>query len=157
MSNVDPYAEFASGGAPTAKFETIGRTVKGTFVSLDYRQQLDFVTKKPAVWDDGNPKMQYVITLDTDERDPDLTEDDGRRCMYAKKGGSMHKAILAACKAAGVSAPEPGGTLAVQYKSDGPPPKPGLNNEKLFVAKYQRPTADLGAASGQAAVADDLF
>lgn len=157
MSNIDPYDAFASSGAATAKFPTVGTTVKGTFISMEYTQQRDFVTGKPAFWDDQSPKMQFVITLATDERDPNEVDDDGMRRLYAKKGGSMHNAIFAAVQKAQAGRLEPGGILAVRLEKMGPPPKPGLNEEKIFVAEYKRPTADVSAGSSESLTADGLI
>ena len=63
--------DLLEGGGKSAKFETVGDTTKGQVVSAESRQQTDYTSGEPLTWDDGNPRMQLVITLATDERDPD--------------------------------------------------------------------------------------
>jgi len=69
--------DLLEGGGKSAKFETVGDTTKGQVVSAESRQQTDYTSGEPLTWDDGNPRMQLVITLATDERDPDDPTDDG--------------------------------------------------------------------------------
>lgn len=139
------------GGAPSAKFPTIGTTVKGTIVSFETTQQIDFATKLPKKWDDGNPMMQLVVTLQTEERDPDEPDDDGKRRLFVKS--QMREAVADAVRAVGGNGLEHGATLAVRYESDKPSQRG--NPTKIYRAQYQRPTADVGAGSGVSA--DDLI
>ena len=62
--------DLLEGGGKSAKFETVGDTTKGQVVAAESRQQTDYTSGEPLTWDDGNPRMQLVITLATDERDP---------------------------------------------------------------------------------------
>lgn len=140
MSN-DNVNDFllGGGGAPSAKFPTVGTTVKGTVVSNDVTQQTDFTTGEPKKWKDGSPMMQVVVTLQTDERDPAIDNDDGQRRIYVR--GQMTNAVRdalrdAKCKLA------VGGTLAVQYVADKASDKPGLNPAKQYRAQYQPPSSD---------------
>jgi len=52
-------------GAPAAKFLNIGDTIKGIVVSSEVRQQTKLEDGTPLVWDDGRPRMQLVVTIDT--------------------------------------------------------------------------------------------
>jgi hypothetical protein len=132
------------GGGASFKFDTIGKTAKGTVVAATAQQQTDFQSGKPLTWDDGNPRMQLVITLATDERDPDDPTDDGERRIFAK--GEMLKAIKAALRAANAELAE-GGTLAVKYTGDGEAER-GKNPPKLYAAEYKAPSGvDSSAAS----------
>lgn len=136
--------DLLEGGGKSAKFTEIGDTVKGAVVSAESRQQTDYTSGEPLTWDDGNPRMQLVITLATDQRDPDDPTDDGHRNLYAK--GKLLDAIRQALKAAGVKLAE-GGTLAVQYTGDGTPKNPKHNPPKEYVAEYAPPSKVAGAAS----------
>ena len=88
------------------------------------------------------PSHAAVITLATDERDPDDPTDDGHRNIYCK--GKMLNAVKQALKAAGQKL-EAGGTLAVQYTGDGTPTNPRHNPPKEYVAAYEAPSRVAGA------------
>lgn len=124
----------SSGGAPAARFEAIGDTVKGRVVSAVKRQQTDFATREPKFWPDGNPKWQIGITVATDDGD--------EVCIWAK--GQMLKAIRDAVAATGGKL-EPEGILAVRYDSDEDVGKG--NPMKVFVAQYKAPAPAAMSAS----------
>jgi hypothetical protein len=144
----DPNDFLLSTGIPSFKFETHGDTARGTIVSLDMQQQRDFNTGLPVSWDDGKPKMQLRIVLETELRDND--QDNGQRAIYVK--GQLQQAVRDAIKTAGAQKIEVGGTLAVRYDSDGEPPKKGLNAPKQYRAKYEPPSPGITAVD-----ADDIF
>lgn len=162
----DPNDLLLGAGLPSCKFPTFGTTVKGTVLHSEVAQQTDINGNK-LTWDNGDPRTQVVITLQTDERDPSIEDDDGRRKLYCKP--QMQKAIGDALRAVGAKL-EVGGTLAVRYESDAPPKVKGHNGAKQFVAQYQPPAQqaanDLlgaGVAAGSAPAApagvpaEDLF
>lgn len=148
MTITDPNDFLLASGVPSFKFETHGDTAKGTIVSLEMQQQRSFTTQELMFWDDGRPRMQLKIVLATDTHDND--DDNGHRAIYVK--GNMQAAVRDAIKTAGAQKIEVGGTLAVQYASDGEPPKRGQNPPKEYKAKYEPPTAPTTAVA-----ADDLF
>lgn len=135
--------DLLEGGGKSAKFD-VGTVVKGKVVSAEARQQTSFESKEPLFWDDGNPRMQLVITLATDERDPDDPTDDGHRNLYCK--GQLLEAVKAALKKVGAKLTE-GGDLAVKCTGLGDPPKPHLNPPKLYFAEYSAPSKVAGAES----------
>jgi hypothetical protein len=128
------------GNAPYAKFERLGETFAGTISRVSRQQQTEFGTRTPAVWANGDPKMQLVV---------ELTLEDGERCTLYASGGnfkaatgegeSMEKAIALAAMRAGADTIEPGARLAVKFTGQGEPTKPGLNAPRLFTAQYQPP------------------
>jgi hypothetical protein len=121
------------GGGASAKFDNIGDTVTGTItVTPELRQQTDFATKKPQFWDDGEPKMQVVVNLATDQRDPSVDDDDGQRNIYIK--GQMQQATRDALKAAGAKGLEVGGTLTVAFI--GTEPTNAGSPKKLYAVSY---------------------
>ena len=124
----------SSGSVAAADFSEIGMVTRGTVAAAEVWDQIDFATKKKLTWDDGNPRQQLVITLQTDERGDD--DDDGRRRLYAKKPGSMLDAVQEAVGAAGLQL---GGRLAVKYEGDGIPAQKGWTAPKLYRARYKPP------------------
>lgn len=140
-----PISQFI--GSASAKFETVGATVKGTILSVDMVQQTDLDTGAGLYWDDNKtrPKEMLKIVLQTSLRDND--GDDGRRALYAKGGSktdlslglAMQDAIVAAVQKAGAQSIDEGAELAVKYVGDGPQKTRGHNPPKLYRAKYTPP------------------
>lgn len=128
------------GGIPAAKFETIGTTVSGQICAQpEVTQQSDLDTGKPLFWDDGRPRMQLVVTVQTDQRDPEITDDDGKRKFYIR--AKLQDAVRAAVRASQAKGLEVGGTLAITYVADGEQKKRGYNPPKLYSATYAPPAA----------------
>jgi hypothetical protein len=70
------------GGVPAAKFAHHGDTVGGTIVSEpEVQQQRDFVSGALLFWDDGSPRNQIKVVLDTGTTDPSIPDDDGHRAL----------------------------------------------------------------------------
>ncbi|MDN5855127.1 MAG: hypothetical protein L0K86_20215 [Actinomycetia bacterium] len=129
-------------GGKSAKFPQIGATITGTIArGPEVKQQVDPDTGKPDTWDDGNPKWQIVVTLDTDERNPDIDADDGTRYLYVKgskkpESQSLHAAVASAVQGAGATELEVGGRLTVTYVGDGVKPSPTRTAPKKYSAVY---------------------
>lgn len=140
------------GGVKSAKFEKIGTVVKGTIVTKpELQQQRDPKDGKPQTWDDGKPKQQVKVVLQTEQRDD--AEDDGRRAIYVK--ANMLKAVQEAVKAAGAKGLEVGGVLAVKYVKDGEKKNKAFNAPKLYAAKYEAPDPMAVAAAAEPEAAAD--
>lgn len=141
--STDPNSFLLGGGGKTAKFENPGDTIKGTIAAPpELRQQTDIGTGAPATWDNGDPKMQLVVQLQTDLRDD--AEDDGIRNLYVSGGfkrASLQKAVADAVRTAKAKGLEVGGTLAVRFTGEEPPSKKGFSPAKLYAAQYQPPTS----------------
>ncbi|ARQ95507.1 hypothetical protein I5G81_gp68 [Mycobacterium phage Shandong1] len=151
MSN-DSYGFLGGGGPASAKFKTYGDTVGGVItVEPEQRQQTDLNTNEPLTWKDGSPRMQLVVTVQTDLNDPEIEDDDGLRRLFVK--GEMRKAVQKAVIAAGAKGLDVGGELHVTYVGDGEK-KGNLTPPKLYTAKYTKPAA--GAAPAAAAPAQQL-
>ncbi len=155
--NVNDFL-MGGGGAPTATFKdaSIGRKYVGKIIASEVTQQTEMKTGEPKFWKDGNPMMQAVITIQTDERNLDIEDDDGQRRLFVK--GEMQKAVRDAIKESGAKGLEVGGMLAVAYIGDGEPPERGLNAPKLYKAQYKAPdpvaaTNDMLAATPPAPAA----
>lgn len=123
------------GGAPTAKFATPGTTVGGHITEPPkVEQQRDIQSGEKKFWSDGNPMYQLVVTVQTDERDPSIEDDDGRRRIFVK--GQMKNAVADAVRDAGARGLEVGGALHVRYTHDGTPKQRGFSPPKQYAAKY---------------------
>lgn len=125
------------GGAPGAKFEKVGDHCTGTVVSYETTQQRD-MEGNPKEYGDGNPMMQLVVTVQTEDVSED---DDGKRRIFLKGSKSNADTGLGALTAAldKANAPlRPGGTLSIEYVGDGPR-KGSMRPPKNYRAAYSPP------------------
>lgn len=122
MSTTDTDIErFLSGaGAPHFKYETVGQVHRGKVTEFTTGQCTVFGSNpvQLATWPDGNPKMQLILTLETDERDAGIDDDDGTRRDFLPKPSAKLTALIEAIKAAGCKL-EKGMLYAMQYTGDG--------------------------------------
>lgn len=96
-------------------------------------------------------RMQVRIELETNERDPDSSFDDGARTLYVKS--YMRSAIGDALRRAGAKEPAVGGTLTVTFVRTEPADRPGLSPSKHFEAVYTPPPSGVAQHFGTAAPA----
>lgn len=136
--NPDAGAFLMQGSVPSASFLKIGTSVTGRICEPPtVQQQRDMETSAPKTWDDGSPMLQLVVTLQTDERDNEIEDDDGRRRIYIKF--NMKKAVADAVRKAKAKALEVGGELTVKYVKNGEQTKKGFSPPKLYEASYVPP------------------
>lgn len=120
MSTID---DLLSAGAKSVKFENPGDKVSGVITDVQVRQATEFGTGAPLTWDDGNPREQIVVTLQTSLREDG--DDDGVRSAYIKGWGQQLKAFRAASQASGK--PVKGDTFTATFTGFGPKsPKGGF-------------------------------
>lgn len=150
----------SSGGSISAFSRTtpVGTSVSGPVVSVAVRQATDPVSGKPSTWDDGNPKEQVLVTLQTNLRDPSVEDDDGARTVYIKWWGVQRQALIQALRNANADDIETGGHFSATYTGDGPQPdNRSLSPAKLYTFVYRAPSAAAGliqsAAAGAATAA----
>lgn len=141
------------GGGKSVAFDNVGDSVTGTIESTEVRQQTDIQHGTPLTWDNGDPKMQLVVTLQTALRDPAIDNDDGKRNVYikgSKKAGtrSTHDAVASAVRAAGADGLKVGGTLTLQYVASEPSATRGFSDRKLWAAQYVPPSDQSGGFLG---------
>lgn len=145
MSDADSFFSSTSGFA-SAQFKQIGDSVTGfVFYEPEVRQARDFDTGQPAVWPDGNPKMQMIVVLMTDLAGEQGEDDMGHRTLYIPQSSNMARAVGEAIHKAGAKKLEIGGKLRVKYEGDGTPPRKGFHAPKVFSALYrvpEKPKAD---------------
>ena len=138
------------GSGRSASFRTVGTTVAGVITEEpEVAQQRDFESGEPAFWDKDKtePKMQLIITLQTQDRDPEDPHDDGVRKLYVASS-NQRKAIAAAVRAAGKNGLAVGGVLSVTYTKDGVKTGKG-NPPKEYAAQYVPPTGEVSVETGQ--------
>ncbi|MGS2641701.1 hypothetical protein [Streptosporangium sp. G12] len=140
----DPNDFLMGGGIPSAKFPFFGTTVSGTICAQpEVVQQTDPKDGSPKFWDDGRPRMQLVVTVQTEQRDPEIADDDGRRKFYIK--AKLQDAVRQAVRTSGARGLEVGGTLTITYVADGEKPRGAFSAPKLYTAVYAPPSVAASA------------
>ena len=104
----------ASGGT-YLKWEHPGTTYTGIITDVAMRQARKYESTELDTWEDNTPKMQIVITLNTDYREQAQQDDDGTRMASINLWSGQKKALVAACKAAGVAEPQTGQRFTVTH------------------------------------------
>lgn len=125
----------------SVKFQQPGDTVSGIIESVTAGQVhvYDSInqrpTNQPDYWQDGSPKVQVIVTIDTGTRDPSVEDDDGRRSVYIKGWGLQKRAWLNAVHAAGLrksSDVKPGDRFTATFTGYDPNSKNPNNPAKMF-------------------------
>lgn len=125
----------------SVKFQQPGDTVSGIIESVTAGQVhvYDSInqrpTNQPDYWQDGSPKVQVIVTIDTGTRDPSVEDDDGRRSVYIKGWGLQKRAWLNAVRAAGLrksSDVKPGDRFTATFTGYDPNSKNPNNPAKMF-------------------------
>lgn len=138
-------------------FEEIGDSVTGRVMNLEEVQQTDMDTNEPSFWPNGQPKMMYRMTLQTELREQD--GDDGVRTIYLRgrrkpnDDGTMSSlcaALTAVREATGGREIQAGAKYTHTFTSEGVPTKRGYNPPKWYTGKYVPPTMVLDAGQPDA-------
>lgn len=145
MSYEDDVDDFLNAGAsvPSASFLTKGTKHAGVICERPtVRQQTDLDTGEPKFWKNGDKMMMAVVTIQTDERDPEIEDDDGRRRFYISF--KMREAVAEALKEASEKAGEKlkleeGGWLEIEFTSQEKPKRKGHSGIKHYEAYYEPP------------------
>lgn len=107
MTNVLPsLADLVavSGAAAPSYFNKdskVGDSITGFVTDVQTRQARDPQTNKVRFWENGDPVIQVIVSLQTDAKTDE--NDDGVRSVFIKFWGVQRKALLEALKAAGQS------------------------------------------------------
>jgi len=126
---------------PSCGFLDIGAEHKGTITALDVMQARKFGKPNELdFWEDGQPKMQAVVTMQTEENDPEIENDNGMRRLYVASP-RMRSAIASAVKKAGATGLAVGGKLGVKFLREDPEGKNKQNLPKIYGAIYEAPPA----------------
>ena len=110
-------ADALASGGTYLKWEHPGTTYTGIITDVTMRQSRKYESTELDAWDDGTPKLQVVLTLATDYRDQAQQDDDGTRMISINLWSGQKKALLAACKAAGVPEPQVGQRFTATHVS----------------------------------------
>ncbi|MEU5549226.1 hypothetical protein ABZ738_05605 [Micromonospora sp. NPDC047793] len=128
-----------SGGIKSIKWkdEPIGYTVLGTIVDPPKAEQMTkFESTELDFWPSGDPKMQIVVTIQTELRDPSDSLDDGKRKLHIPP--RMMRPVREAIQRVNGPGLEVGGRLAVRRTGG-----TGATGSPFeFAAEYARPTLD---------------
>lgn len=130
--------ELMSGGHKAAVFpdQQFGTVVGGRIVEKPMTtQQLDFDSRQPKFYDDGNPMWQVVVAV---QAQPATDDDDGIRAFYLKS--QMKKAVQEAVRRGGAGRLEVGGELQIRYVRDEPNSRGRGKPKKIYEARYTPPT-----------------
>lgn len=148
-TNSIPLSELQGGKA--ASWDAVGDRYVGRIVSMDQRQQTN-TEGQPLSWNDGSPRLQWVIGIELANGDvANLYAKGGSFAPVQGTGKAMLVAIGEAVKAAGGTELRVGDELAVAFTGLGEA-RGGKNAPKLYTAAYKM------AAQQPAAVAvADLF
>ena len=146
MTPEQMLASIESQSSKGAKFEQPGTSISGIIENVTANQIRDFKSRQPKFFDDGQPQMQVLVTINTGVTDPMVEDDDGRRTVYIKGFGLQRHAWLQALHNAGLrkaAEVRPGDRFTATFIGFGEA-KPGMNAPKLFeyVIEHQSP-ADL--------------
>jgi hypothetical protein len=127
-------------GGKGAKFETMGDTVVGTVADTPKKQQMKkWKSTELDFWPSGDPKMQVIVTLQTDQRDPGNPQDDGKRVLFIPP--RMQAPVREAVQRANAKGLQIGGRLAVRWVSGAGQVE---GDPKVYAAEYAPPTVEVG-------------
>ena len=135
----------------------VGDVLKGIIVSASREQQTDFDTGAPLEWENGDPRMESVVIVQTDLRDPEMDNDDGTRALHLRggnykaaegEGQAGEKALKEAISKAGVRA-DAGVKIQAAITGLAEPTGRGRKPAKLWTIKLEPAEAGIDA--------DDLF
>lgn len=133
-------------------FEEIGDSVTGRVMNLEEVQQTDMDTNEASFWPNGQPKMMFRMTLQTELRQQD--GDDGIRTIYLRgrrkpnDDGTMSSlcaALTAVREATGGREIQAGARYTHTFTSEGVPTKRGYSPPKWYTGKYVPPAMNLDA------------
>lgn len=119
-----------------SKESKLGDFIEGIITNISIRQARDFKSKKPETWDDGSPKQQIVIIIDSTNGKGELVSNS----VYIKWWGPNRKSFASAVVEGGGVAPVDGGKLKVTFKEEIPSEEKGMDPQKIFSYEYTAPT-----------------
>jgi hypothetical protein len=125
------------------KDNPVGYTVMGTITDTPKVEQMKkYQSDELDFWPSGDPKMQIVVTLQTDQRDPANPHDDGKRRLHIPP--RMMHPVREAVQRVGAKGLEIGGRLAVRRTGG----TGATGDPYQFAAEYAAPAVDPGSLLG---------
>lgn len=135
----------------TKKGDPIGHSIQGKIVDGGKMPSINFETRQPEYWDNGDPKMMDFLIIQTtlnEGPDDNGQPDDGKR-MVVLKGNAWTAGRDALVKAGALEKGfAEGGDFGIQFYAEGTPPRPGMNAPKLYQAYYVPPAVVPGGSFG---------
>lgn len=131
------------GGSPSLSFKDakVGDSFTGVITATRAVQVRNYEDPtKLEFWDDGKPKMQIEVTLDTDYRDASIDDDNGERRVFLF--GQKLTALKDALKAKGLTKLEIGGKFTISLAGTKPAKNPRYNDVKLYGIDVVAPTSN---------------
>lgn len=125
------------------KDNPVGYTVVGTITDQPKAEQMKkHNSDELDFWPSGDPKMQIIVTLQTDLRDPSDAQDEGKRKLHIPP--RMMGPVREAVRRSGAPGLAIGGRLAIRRTGG-----TGLVGSPFeFAAEYAPPTVDPGSLMG---------
>jgi hypothetical protein len=125
---------------PIAKFDAIGDSITGTLLDAEVAP-VTSPTGETQLDKNGNPRQQIIYTLQTELRDPEIEDDDGKRRVFAK--WAIQKAISTCLAEMGLARQglQEGGTLTITHNATQKASQRGYSDIKLYEAAYVPPPA----------------
>lgn len=151
----DPNDLLSGKSIPSISFKDakVGDSFTGIIAELETAQVRNYESGEPEFWEDGNPKLQIVVTLDTDYAAN--ADDDGQRKVYLF--GQKLQAAKTAIKEAGIEKLEKGSTFTITYSGTKPSSNKKYNDVKIYgitiVPGKSNPAVDNLLAAGAKPVA----
>lgn len=108
----------------------VGDSFTGIITDTQTVQVRNFATGDPEFWEDGKPKLQIAVTLQTEYNDPTIEDDNGERRVYLF--GQKLTAAKAALKEAGLTKLENGTSFTISLAGEKPAKTKGFNPVKLY-------------------------
>lgn len=130
VPNADEFLLGKSEGK-SKSLKTVGEFIEGTVVNTDVVHKTKFGTTDKEYYDDGKPVLQYMVAIQTAERDPEIEDDKGIRRFYCSS--EAKKAIAAAVKAQGLKGLPVGAHIRITHTGT-EPSKGGGSPKKLYSA-----------------------
>ena len=130
----------------------VGDQIAGIVVSAAKEQQRDFDSGALLEWDNGEPRMESVVIIETDLRDADVDHDDGKRALHLRGGNyevaqgtgvSGEKALLEAIQRSGLRC-EAGVKITAQITGMAKITKRGANPAKLWTISMEKAAPSIG-------------
>lgn len=146
VENLPDANDLLSGTSiPSLSFKDakVGDGYEGTIAGLRTVQVRNFETNEPEFWDDGKPKLQIEVTLDTDLADGTNPEDDSQRRVFLF--GQKLRAAQEEMRKKGLKKLEIGSGFKITLSGTKPAQNKRYNDVKLYSIELTPATSDKAA------------